>query len=212
LFKKYFTPVAIFALALIFCLSAGGVAEAKPIPAADPIKVFDGGKTHEINLSNIEKYHGHLCGGVAIGYRACQEAIKELWPDGTLKRGDVLVISGSDTCPLDVLQFVTGTRYGPKAGIANGRLILDKSINQGNASSFIFVRLSDGKALKLSMLPFDQVWVALDQKSARGELSAKDKKLFTEKRAQLEKDMYFAPLAKVFTVQTLKNFSVPILK
>jgi hypothetical protein len=57
-------------------------------------------------------------------------------------------VSGSTLGPIPAIEYVTGTRYGPPlGGVFKGNLVVDPGIGR---ESFIFVRISTGKAYKLT--------------------------------------------------------------
>ena len=102
-----------------------------------------------LGFGDLEKYHGHLCPGMALGYRATQVALAQLYPGEIPPRGDEFVVSGIPrACPVDAISYLTGARYGKGSeGAFNGNLAFDKTIG---ASSYIFASMSTGKAIKLT--------------------------------------------------------------
>lgn len=59
--------------------------------------------------TEVTQFHGHVCPGSAIGYKAAEAAVKELG----LKQDDKLVgIVENDTCGVDAVQVVTGCTFG----------------------------------------------------------------------------------------------------
>lgn len=106
-------------------------------------------KNITLTFGDLEKYHGHVCPGIALGYRATQIALSQLYPGEIPLRGDQFVVSGIPrACPADAISYVTGARYGKGSeGAFNGNLAFDKTIG---ASSYIFAGMSTGKAIKLT--------------------------------------------------------------
>jgi len=63
------------------------------------------------NLNDLEKFHGHLCDGLVVGALAMKEAMKELYPDGTIDRTNLRIVSKPSPCLTDVAIYLTGGRY-----------------------------------------------------------------------------------------------------
>ncbi len=56
-------------------------------------------------------FHGHICPGLAIGYRAAMEAMRRLKQE---RAGDeeVVAIVETDACGVDAVQVITGCTFG----------------------------------------------------------------------------------------------------
>lgn len=86
------------------------------------------------------EYHGHVCGGIALGYMAAMYA-KELM---NIKVGDdINVISATDKCPVDAFPVILGCSR------ENGRLTVDC----GNKMEFIIQNKTTGDKLILKTKP-----------------------------------------------------------
>jgi len=57
------------------------------------------------------EFHGHECPGLAIGYKACEAAIKKL---GIRFSGDedIVCVTENDACGVDAVQLITGCTFG----------------------------------------------------------------------------------------------------
>lgn len=94
-----------------------------------------------IDVSQVQQFHGHMCPGLAIGIRIAEQAIVEMGE----RPGDeeVIAIVETDNCAVDAIQFITGCTFG------KGNLIhLDYGKN-----AFRFIRRSDGKAIRIRVKP-----------------------------------------------------------
>lgn len=60
-------------------------------------------------IDAIIGYHGHYCPGLAIGIRAAELALREL---GQPEDADMLVVSETDMCGVDAIQWLTGCTLG----------------------------------------------------------------------------------------------------
>lgn len=90
-------------------------------------------------------FHGHECPGLAIGFKACEIAIKKM--NLTFSEDeDVVCVTENDACGVDAIQFITGCTMG------KGNLILR---NTGKMA-FSFFNRSDGNSLRLMFKPSDQ--------------------------------------------------------
>jgi len=63
------------------------------------------------DLRETVQFHGHLCPGLAIGYRVAKAALRELGAD---RPGDeeLVAIVENDSCAVDAIQFITGCTFG----------------------------------------------------------------------------------------------------
>lgn len=64
-----------------------------------------------ITINELEKFHGHLCDGLAVGALAMQEAMKELYPNQPIDRTNLRIVSKPSPCLTDVAIYLTGGRY-----------------------------------------------------------------------------------------------------
>lgn len=157
-----------------------------------------------LGFGDLEKYHGHVCPGIALGYRATQVALAHLYPGEIPPRGDQFVVSGIlRACPADGISYVTGARYGKGSeGAFNGNLAFDKTIGD---SSFVFASMTTGKAVKLTNV--------FEYPKEMEELKTK-KDTDLEANARYEAisrcvaiRMLTAPEKEVFEVKPLSDFS-----
>jgi formylmethanofuran dehydrogenase subunit E len=97
-------------------------------------------------------FHGHLCPGLTIGYRAATIAMNRLGVD---KGGDEALVGiiENDACGADAFQHVTGCTIG------KGNLIYRDYGKQ----SFLLVRRADGRGIRVAMrhdaFPIDDKYV-----------------------------------------------------
>ena len=62
-------------------------------------------------LRDVIQFHGHLCPGLALGYRVAKAALREL--DAERPQDEELVaVVENDSCAADAVQFVTGCTFG----------------------------------------------------------------------------------------------------
>jgi len=90
-------------------------------------------------------FHGHECPGLAIGFKACQIAIKKM---GLKFSGDedVVCVTENDACGVDAVQFLTGCTMG------KGNLIYRDT----GKMAFSFFNRSNGDSLRVMFKPSNQ--------------------------------------------------------
>jgi len=69
---------------------------------------------HEQNDSDLREaiqFHGHLCPGLALGYRVAKTALRELGADRP-EDEELVAIVENDSCAVDAIQFITGCTFG----------------------------------------------------------------------------------------------------
>jgi formylmethanofuran dehydrogenase subunit E len=90
-------------------------------------------------LDEVSEFHGHVCPGLAIGYRVAQAALKEL---GERAEDEELVaIVENDSCAVDAVQVLTGCTFG------KGNLIFRDYGKQ----VYTFVKRPSGDSLRVSV-------------------------------------------------------------
>lgn len=62
-------------------------------------------------LREAIQFHGHLCPGLALGYRVAKAALRELSAERPQDEELVAVVE-NDTCAVDAIQFITGCTFG----------------------------------------------------------------------------------------------------
>jgi formylmethanofuran dehydrogenase subunit E len=91
-------------------------------------------------FSEVTKFHGHVCPGTAIGYRAGEIAIKKLGSSRAIDE-ELLAIVENDSCSVDAIQVITGCTMG------KGNLIF----KDYGKHVYTFVNRKSNHALRLSL-------------------------------------------------------------
>ncbi|MDD5656645.1 MAG: FmdE family protein [Elusimicrobia bacterium] len=105
-------------------------------------------------LDEVVRFHGHLCPGLAIGFRAAKFALERL---GARRSGDeeLIAIVENDSCSVDAVQCLCGCTFG-----------------KGN----LFFKDYGKQVFTLALRPSGQaVRVALKRKDRRGEPPGADR-------------------------------------
>jgi formylmethanofuran dehydrogenase subunit E len=63
------------------------------------------------DLRDVVQFHGHLCPGLALGYRVAKAALRELGAERPRDEELVAVVE-NDSCAADAVQFITGCTFG----------------------------------------------------------------------------------------------------
>jgi formylmethanofuran dehydrogenase subunit E len=66
---------------------------------------------HSDDLRDAIQFHGHLCPGLALGYRVAKSALRELKADRPHDE-ELVAIVENDSCAVDAIQFITGCTFG----------------------------------------------------------------------------------------------------
>jgi formylmethanofuran dehydrogenase subunit E len=62
-------------------------------------------------LKEVIQFHGHLCPGLALGYRVALAALREL-KAGRPQDEELVAVVENDSCAVDAIQFITGATFG----------------------------------------------------------------------------------------------------
>ncbi len=63
------------------------------------------------DLRDVVQFHGHLCPGLALGFRVAKAALRELGAERPHDEELVAVVE-NDSCAADAVQFITGCTFG----------------------------------------------------------------------------------------------------
>ena len=142
------------------------------------------------------KFHGHICPGITVGYRASMLALKLLGLEGKNISSTHTVIVENDVCGVDGVQFVTGCTVG------NSGLIID---NQGR-QAFNFISKS-GRGIRLALkypLWGSNYPIELHQKVKTGTASEAEKAEFFSLRNERGQFLYQLSDEELFKVSEIE--------
>ncbi len=97
---------------------------------------------HYISLNDLEKFHGHLCDGLVVGFLGIKEGLDALYPNGIIDRTNTRIVSKSSPCLTDVAIYITGGRYQFNS------FYVDNTIENG---FYIIQRKDNGKAVLVNL-------------------------------------------------------------
>ncbi len=147
-----------------------------------------------IPFSKVTDFHGHVCPGSAIGYRAAEIAIKELSSDRS-KDEEFLAIVENDSCSVDAIQVVTGCTFG------KGNLIFKDHGKQ----VYTFVNRNTGDALRLSLIKgvdeIDPEFAGIRQKAFSESAGKEEKMEFEKKKNEVSQNILDMPEKELFKIE-----------
>lgn len=75
-------------------------------------KIVDEGNNVPIKtFKEVTEFHGHVCPGSAIGYKAAEAGLNELESSASSDE-EIVAIVENDSCAVDAIQVVTGCTFG----------------------------------------------------------------------------------------------------
>lgn len=95
-------------------------------------------------LTDVSEFHGHMCPGLALGYRVSEFALKELGGragDEELVADEFVAIVENDSCAVDAVQVMTGCTFG------KGNLIFRDYGKQ----VYTFIKRPTGEGVRVSV-------------------------------------------------------------
>jgi formylmethanofuran dehydrogenase subunit E len=98
---------------------------------------------YQADWQKVVEFHGHVCPGLASGYRLAKAALAALGYKEP-GEGDLVTIAESDRCTIDAFQIVLGCTIG------KGKLYL----NTIGKQAFIVGCRKSGKAVRVIALPY----------------------------------------------------------
>ena len=138
-------------------------------------------RPYDDDLRDAIQFHGHLCPGLALGYRVARAALREL--DAERPEDEELVaVVENDSCAADAIQFITGCTFG------KGNLIF----RDHGKHVYTFYNRRSGKGIRVSEdyrgFEQDARFDELKRRQTAGEdVSLQRKQLMMEKAAAILK-------------------------
>jgi formylmethanofuran dehydrogenase subunit E len=139
-------------------------------------------------LRETIQFHGHLCAGLALGFRVAKAALRELGADRPRDEELVAVVE-NDSCSVDAIQFITGCTFG------KGNLIF----RDYGKHVYTFYDRRTGRGVRISEdyrgFENDQHFPGLKMRQAAGEDVSREMQMFKMEKAKAilnaeEKDLF----------------------
>ena len=93
-----------------------------------------------VGLDEVVRFHGHLCPGLAIGFRAAKLGLERLG-SGRAEDEELIAVVENDSCSVDAVQCVAGCTFG------KGNLFFRDHGKQ----VFTFARRPSGRAVRVAL-------------------------------------------------------------
>jgi len=93
----------------------------------------------EIPFAEVAAFHGHVCPGLAMGYRLAQGAMRYL-ADERAEDEELVAIVENDACGVDAVQYLSGCTFG------KGNLIFRDYGKQ----AYTFFHRTSGRAVRVT--------------------------------------------------------------
>jgi formylmethanofuran dehydrogenase subunit E len=159
---------------------------------------------HFLNLKNhrflkVTEFHGHVCPGSAIGYKAAEIAIKELYSSFS-EDEELVCITENDTCAVDAIQVVTGCTFG------KGNLIFHDYEKQ----AYTFINRESKESVRISMkssFSIDKIDPNLSKlrvKVNSGKASELEKEDLKKIIAKVSEEIINIPDDEIFNIEHVK--------
>jgi len=146
----------------------------------------------DIDLKNAVEFHGHMCPGLAIGYRVARY-VKEHYPRS--EDEELVCIAENNSCSVDAIQSLLSCTFG------KGNLIYRDYGKQ----AFTFFSRGDGMAMRIYFKA--DMSSSMDDLRARyfqGSLTEKEKEEFEALRDQIMQHMITAPDSELLSISRVK--------
>ena len=95
------------------------------------------GEAHA-RFADVVRFHGHVCPGLALGYRAAETALERL-SSGRAGDEELVTIAETDACGVDAIQVLTGCTVG------KGNLLF----KDHGKHAFTFINRRTGDAVRI---------------------------------------------------------------
>jgi formylmethanofuran dehydrogenase subunit E len=150
-----------------------------------------------VPFSEVTKFHGHVCPGTAIGYRAGEIAIKQLQSPRAADE-EFLAVVENDSCSVDAIQVVTGCTFG------KGNLIF----KDHGKHVYKFVNRDTGDALRLSLNKainqMDPEFTKVRQRAFSASATEEDKIEFEKLKDELSRKILEMSDEELFKVERVE--------
>jgi formylmethanofuran dehydrogenase subunit E len=148
-------------------------------------------------FSEVTRFHGHICPGTAIGYRAGEIAVKKLRSPRATDE-ELVAIVENDSCSVDAIQVITGCTMG------KGNLIF----KDHGKHVYTFMNRYTGEALRLSLnksiYEIDSNFAKLRDKVFFESTNPRDKQEFEKQKNQISQKILDMPDKELFKIEQVK--------
>ncbi|MEI7827318.1 MAG: FmdE family protein [Euryarchaeota archaeon] len=158
----------------------------------------------EISFQEVTKFHGHICPGTIIGYRAAQMVVREFSSKRSVDE-ELIAIVENDSCSVDAIQVVTGCTFG------KGNLIF----KDHGKHVYTFINRETGDALRISLNSsvnlenLDPTWSRLRREVTSGSATSNEQQEFRKRAERIAETLMKMSEEDLFTVTHIEMADVP---
>ncbi len=142
------------------------------------------------------RFHGHICPGLALGYRAAEVALERL-RSGRAEDEELVTIAETDACGVDAIQFLTGCTVG------KGNLLF----KDHGKHAFTFINRRTGDAIRVIGNPsfdagsLDPDLAPIRARVMQGEASDEDFAEYRRRTERIVEAILEIPAETLFSIQ-----------
>jgi len=142
-------------------------------------------------------FHGHICPGLSIGYKAAKVAMEKL-EEERAEDEEIVAILETDACSADAVQVLTGCTFGKGNFICkdHGKMVLT------------LLSRKTGQGVRVAMRPGafspDETHLLLLRKVMSGEADEDETKQFRKLHLQRSRDVLEMPDDELFVVRRVQ--------
>jgi len=143
-------------------------------------------------------FHGHVCPGLALGYRAAETALERL-RSGRAEDEELVTIAETDACGVDAIQVLTGCTVG------KGNLFF----KDHGKHAFTFINRQTGEAVRIAGNPsfntdsLDPALAPLRARVMQGRVPDEEWAEFRERTDRVVEAILDLPAERLFTIQAV---------
>ncbi len=138
-------------------------------------------------------FHGHVCPGLSIGFRAAQTAMAHLKENRSADE-EIVAIVETDACSADAVQVLTGCTFGKGNFICKDHGKMALTLLSRNSGKGVRV------AMKVGAFAPSAEHAALIQKVIAGAATEEERNRFEALHAQRSRDLLEAPTETLFNI------------
>lgn len=153
------------------------------------------------DFKKCESFHGHICPGLSIGYRAAKEAMQRL-SESRSEDEEIVAIVETDACSADAVQVITGCTFGKGNFIYKDYGKMALTLLSRNTGKGVRVALRHG-----AFEP-DEVHLSLLKKMVLGQANETEKKQFKTLHLKRSCEVLEMPIDRLFNI-TAVEMSLP---
>ena len=158
----------------------------------------------QISFPAVTKFHGHVCPGTVIGYRAAQIAAREFLSKKSVDE-ELIAIVENDSCSVDAIQVVTGCTFG------KGNLVF----KDYGKHVYTFINRKTGDALRISLKSsvdlgrMDPAWSQLRTKVTAGSATPEEEQDFRKRADRIAENFMNMSEEDLFDVTRIEIADLP---